>query len=78
MMEFAIKLRSVQDVQDFVALATTRAFPIHIRDAHNKVNGKSFMEMFCLDFTCPLRVVCNCSEAELERLRSDAGRFLVK
>ena len=78
MWEFEIKLRSVKDVRDFVTLATTRAFTITVRDDHNKINGKSFMEMFCLDFTQPLRVVADCSEAELESLRKDAERFLIK
>ena len=78
MREFQIRLQSVQDVQEFVSLSTARSFPVAIRDANNKVNGKSFMEMFCLDFNQPLRVVAQCSEEELEALRRDAERFLVK
>ena len=78
MQEFQIRLRSVQDVQEFVALATSRVFTVTIRDAHNKINGKSFMEMFCLDFSRPLRVVADCTEAELEKLRKDAEKFLIK
>ncbi len=76
--EFTIRLRSVKDVQDFVALATTRSFTINVRDSHNKINGKNFMEMFCLDCTRSVRVVADCSEAELESLRRDAARFLAK
>ena len=78
MREFEIRLHSVKDVQEFVALATTRAFAITVRDSHNKINAESFMELFCLDFTQPLRVVCDCSEEELEALRRDADRFLAK
>ena len=78
MREFLIRLGSVKDVQDFVALATTRAFPITVRDDHNKINAESFMELFCLDFTSPLRVVCECSEEELEALRREADRFLAR
>ena len=51
MQEFEIRLRSVQDVQDFVALATTHSFPVLVSDDHHRVNGKSFMEMFCLNFS---------------------------
>ena len=76
MREFLIRLGSVQDVQDFVALASTRGFPITVRDEHNKINADSFMELFCLDFTQPLRVVCDCTEAELEALCHELGRFL--
>lgn len=56
MREFQVRLQSVQDVQEFVSLSTARGFPVIIRDANNKVNGKSFMEMFCLDLCGPLRV----------------------
>ena len=76
--EFEIRLRSVKDVQDFVALATSRPFHIYVRDEHNKINGQSFMELFCLNFAHPLRVVAECTKAELEELMRDAERFLVK
>jgi len=78
MREFEIRLGSVKDVQDFVAMATARSFCITVRDAHNKINAQSFMELFCLNFAHPLRVVADCTEAELEDLMRDAERFLVK
>ena len=78
MLEFAIRLGSVQDVQDFVAIATTYPFSIIVRDEHNKIKAESFMELFCLNFAHPLRVVAECTEAELETLIRDADRFLVK
>ena len=77
MLEFAVRLGSVQDVQDFVAVTTTRPFEITVRDEHNKINADSFMELFCLNFSHPLRVVCNCSEAELIALQKDLARFVV-
>ena len=77
MLEFAIRLGSVQDVQDFVSVATTRPFSITVRDEHNKISADSFMELFCLNFSHPLRVVCNCNEAELETLKQDLARFVV-
>lgn len=78
MLEFEIRLCSVQDVQHFVALATARPYDVTIRDTHNKINAKCFMEMFCLDFRRPLRVICQCSEQELEAFRCDAAEYLVK
>ena len=78
MLEFAIRLGSVQDVQDFVAIATTYPFSIIVRDEHNKIKAESFMELFCLNFAHPLRVVADCSEVELEALMRDAEAFLVK
>ena len=78
MREFEIRLRSVKDVQEFVGIATSRPYTVTIRDERNKINGKSFMEMFCLDFSHPLRVLCDCTDAEFEALCRDADRFLVK
>ena len=78
MREFWIRLGSTEDVEAFVSIATSRAFPISVRDHQHKIRGGSFMEMFCLDFNQPLRVVAQCSEEELEALRRDADRFLVK
>ena len=78
MLEFLIRLHSVQDVQDFVSLSTAQPFRVDVTDGNYTANGKSFMEMFCLDFNQPLRVVAQCSEEELEALCSDAGKFLVK
>ena len=78
MREYEIRLRSVQDVQDFVALATTRSFPVLVRDDRHQVNGKSFMEMFCLNFTSPLSVLSDCSEWDFQQFLKEADRFLVK
>ena len=78
MREFWIRLGRVQDVQEFVSLAATRPYPVVVRDEHNKINADSFMELFCLDFTSPLRVVCDCGEEELQQLRRDLGRFLAE
>ena len=77
MREFWIRLGSVQDVQEFVSLTVTRNFPITVRDESNKIKADSFMELFCLDFTHPLRVVCDCSQEELDLLKQDLDRFLV-
>ena len=78
MQEFWIRLHSMEDVQEFVAIATSRAFPICVRDNQHKIRGGSFMEMFCLDFNQPLRVVAECSEEELNALCAEVDRFLVK
>ena len=78
MREFRIRLSSVQDVQEFVSLAATRTYPVVVRDDHNKINADSFMELFCLDFTRPLRVVCDCAEEELHQLKTALQRFLAE
>ena len=78
MREFWIRLGSVQDVQEFVSVSVTRNFPINVRDEFNKVKADSFMELFCLDFTHPQWVVCDCTEEELNQLKADLHRFLAE
>ncbi len=76
MREFTVSLRSVKDVQDFVGLATTMGFPVEVEDDHHRVNGCSFMEMFCLDCTRPLTVTAQCSDDQFEGFKAAARRFL--
>lgn len=78
MREFTIQLKSVQEVQTFVGLATSCAFPVQVVDDSHRVNGKSFMEMFCLNLTQPLTVRCQCGEEEFQQFCRDAEGFLVK
>ena len=78
MQEFEIRLRSVQDVQDFVAIATELPFPIFVGNSRHKVDAKCFMEMFCLDFSFPVTARAECSREEFEAFRRDADRFAVK
>ncbi len=76
MREFEIQLHSVQEVQDFVSLTTTRPFPVLVSDDHRRVNGKSFMEMFCLNLSRRLLLSADCSEEEFHQFRQEAARFL--
>ena len=78
MREFEIRLRSVQEVQDFVDLATTKPFTVLVCDDYHRVNGKSFMEMFCLNLREPLTVTFQCSDEEYDALCAAADRFMVR
>ncbi len=75
MRQFTVRLKSVQDVQEFVSLATTMGFPVEVEDGHHMVNGGSFMEMFCLDCTSPLTVSAKCSEEQFAAFLEAARRF---
>ena len=75
-MEFEIQLTSVQNVQEFVALATAQTFPVYVGNVRHWVNGKSFMEMFCLHFTGLLYAVVDCDDDQLQQLKAEMARFL--
>ena len=78
MKEFEIRIQSVQDVLSFVDLATSRPFPVMVGNENHRVNGKSFMEMFCLNFSRPLMASMDCSEEEFQQFRRDAESLLAE
>ena len=78
MKEFTINIRSFEDVQEFVSLATVQPFRVLVGNDRYRVSGKSFMGMFSLDCTEPLQVRMDCTDEEFETFRQAAKRFLVK
>ena len=75
--EFMIRLGSVRDVEDFVRLSTEQPYPVYLDDGNQQVNGKSFMEMFCLNLTRPLRVTVQCGEDQVQDFLSQTARFQI-
>ena len=67
MKEFTVEFHSVQEVQYFVELATQQPFSVELGNEYHKVNGKSFMEIFSLNFDYPLTAWMDCSDEEFLR-----------
>ena len=76
MKQFDISLHSFQDVQDFVELATVQPFRIVVGNDRTRVNAKSFMGMFSLDFCQPVQVRADCDDAACSLFQQAAARFL--
>ncbi len=55
---------SVNDVREFVCLAGLQPYSIEVCDGDHRVDAKSFMEMFTIDFTNPLLVSVDTKEHE--------------
>lgn len=72
MREFHIVIRSFQQVKDFVSLAMVQPFEVLVGNERQRVNGKSFIGMFSLDYACPVRVSVKCSDEEYDRFRQQA------
>lgn len=77
MKHFDITLHSFEDVQSFVELATVQPFRIVVGNDRARVNAKSFMGMFSLDFSAPVQVRADCTQEQCERFKEAAARFLV-
>ena len=76
MKQFSVQLRSFEDVQAFVSVATVQSYRILAGNARSWVNAKSFMGMFSLDFTQPVDIRADCSEEECLLFKEAAARFL--
>ena len=66
MKQFDIVLHSFQDVQDFVEIATIQPFRVLVGNDRARVNAKSFMGMFSLDYSQPIPVRAACSDEECQ------------
>lgn len=70
-----VHFTSVNDVREFVSLATLQPYCVEVRDGDHTVNAKSFMEMFTLDFSKALLVNVESSEHEAQFAHA-AKKFL--
>ena len=78
MREFEIRIKSVRDVLVFVNLATKCPFPVKVSNGRHTVNGKSFMEMVCMNFSRSAKAVVECSEEEYVQFRQEVQSVLAK
>ena len=77
MQNFHITLRSFQEVQEFMTMATVQPFAVLVGNEAQQVNGKSFMGMFTLDHHKPLHVSVRCSEEEFGRFQEQTRQIFM-
>ena len=77
MKQFDVSLRCFEDVQEFVELATVQPFRILVGNDRTRVNAKSFMGMFSLDFSSTVQVRADCTEEQSHLFQKAAAKFLV-
>ena len=78
MRQFSVRFHTSRDVQNFIAWASVQPFTMTVGTDSYHVNGSSFMGMFTLDHTRPLKVSVNCGEEDFHRLLREAEPFLEK
>ena len=76
MQKFNIRIRSFQEVQEFINLATVQPFPVLVGNDVQQVNGKSFIGMVSLDYSRPLLVHADCDESALYKFQKVISKFL--
>ena len=78
MQNFHITLRSFQEVQEFITMATVQPFAVLVGNEAQQVNGKSFIGMVSLDYTRPLLVQAECDGQTWQNFRSLVTKFLTE
>lgn len=78
MREFNIAIQSFGEIREFVAKATVQPFQVMVGNDAQLVNAKSFIGMVSLDYSRPLRVLCDCDGDGdgFQRFRQQVSRFL--
>lgn len=71
-----VKFSSLDDVREFVSLATLQPYEVSVVDGERVVSADSFMEMFTINFTHPLEVAVDGTE-NVGRFAKAAARFIV-
>ena len=77
MHSFRVEFRSFEDVRDFVFLSMTRPYDITVSNGNHTVDAKSLMVMFSLDYSRPLEVRADCSDADFSELLEITANFRV-
>ena len=78
MQEFRIRIRSFDEVKDFIRISTSQPFPVYIGNDRQMVNSTSYMGLMSLDHTGDLLVQTDCSDSEFLDFRNQAARFLAE
>ena len=76
MQKFNITLRTFQEIQEFISIATVQPFPVLVGNDVQQVNGKSFIGMVSLDYSRPLQVQADCDSNMLETFQNVVRKFL--
>ena len=71
-----VRFASLNDVKEFVGLASLQPYGVEVLDGDRHVNAKSFMEMFTIGFTGPLQVEVE-GEDNARRFAQAAKKFLI-
>ncbi len=77
MQEFYIAIHAFSEMREFIDRAANQPFEIFVGSAQQLVDAKGFIGTACLDFSRPLKVLCNCDLEHLRAFRQQVSRFLV-
>jgi hypothetical protein len=76
MRQFDIVVTTFRQVQDFVSLAMVQPFEVLVGSDKHMFDAKSFIGMVNLDFSHPIKVLCDCDSEIFQSFRQKVSKFL--
>ena len=78
MKEYTVKLNSIEQVKEFVALTNKCAFDVDLMSGRYAIDAKSIMGIFSLDLAKPLEFVVHSETKEADELLDAVTKFRAK
>ena len=76
MEEFMIKLNSIDEVKEFVALTNKCAFDVDLMSVRYAIDAKSIMGIFSLDLSKPLKMIVHAEGDAAADFVEEAAKFI--
>ena len=78
MQEFRIRIRSFEEIKEFIRLYTSQPFTVYVGNQRQKANATSYMGLASLDLSRELLVSSECSDSDFQEFRRQSARFLAE
>ena len=76
MEEFMIKLNTIDEVKEFVALSNKCAFDVDLMSGRYAIDAKSIMGIFSLDLSKPLKMIVHAEGETSADFVEEAAKFI--
>lgn len=76
MKEYTVKLNSIEQVKEFVALTNKCAFDVDLMSGRYAIDAKSIMGIFSLDLAKPLKMIVHADNEQAADFADEAAKFI--
>jgi len=78
MKEYTVKLNSIDEVKEFVALTNKCAFDVDLMSGRYAIDAKSIMGIFSLDLAKPLKMIVHADDEQAADFADEAAKFIAE
>lgn len=76
MKEYTVKLNSIEQVKEFVALTNKCSFDVDLMSGRYAIDAKSIMGIFSLDLAKPLKMIVHADDEQAADFADEAAKFI--